>query len=64
VDSRRKRNFWGNKMRKDVFERLIELIKEDKELHDAIIDFIKARTEHELYLARKKCGPRGPNPPL
>ena len=32
---------------KDIAERLVELVKEDKELHDALVALIQAMTERE-----------------
>lgn len=34
-------------------ERLLELFSEDKELHDALVDLLKAQAEHERALAVK-----------
>jgi len=41
---------------KDMFERLIELVKDDEELHEAIIIWIRARAlaQQELAEWRKR----------
>jgi hypothetical protein len=41
-------------MKKHFFERLIELVKEDKELHDATVRLINATAEEKEAKARKK----------
>jgi hypothetical protein len=38
-------------MKKSIEERILELITEDKELHDAIVAHLKAQTEAALALA-------------
>ena len=38
---------------KDIWERLLELVKEDTELRLAIIALIDAKTEHERALAER-----------
>lgn len=42
-------------MTKDFFERLIELVKDDKELHDAAVSMMNTYSElsHEQALDRK-----------
>lgn len=41
---------------KDIFERIVELVKEDKELHDATVKMINAMAElkHEQALRMKE----------
>ena len=38
---------------KDLWERLLELLSEDDELHDALVGFILAKKDHEMALAER-----------
>ncbi len=38
---------------KDLWERLLELITEDVELHDALVGYILAKKDHEMALAER-----------
>ncbi len=40
-------------MTKDFLERVIELVREDPELHMALIMLLKAKTAHEEALAER-----------
>ncbi len=40
-------------MIKDLLERIVELVKEDPELHTALISLLKAKTAHENALAER-----------
>lgn len=46
-------------MKKTFENRIIELLKDDKELHDALVDLLNAQTEHHRALAKRALKGKG-----